>query len=183
MSHFAYQKTGKSLDLDVDVVVVGSGAGGSVAAYDLALGGLKVALVEAGPWRDPKDYPESMYGTMRDMMDAWGALFARGRSILPIVQARLVGGTTVINSAIVVRTPGDIFKEWQDEHGFGGDPLSERVWTYQDQIEDELKVGEVPESSYGQSNALQRSRSGGSNTGRNLVITRTVADTRRRCTA
>jgi len=154
MSHYAYQKTGNSLDLDVDVVVVGSGAGGSVVAYDLALGGLKVALVEAGPWRDPKDYPESMYGTMRDMMDAWGALFARGRSILPIVQARLVGGTTVINSAIVVRTPGDIFKEWRDEHGFGGDALAERIWTYQDQIEDELKVGEVPAGSYGRSNAL-----------------------------
>ena len=89
MSHFSYQCTGKNLEIDVDVVVVGSGAGGSVVAYDLALGGLKVAVVEAGPWRDPNDYPESMYGTMRDMMDAWGALFARGRSILPIVQARL----------------------------------------------------------------------------------------------
>ena len=78
MSHYAYQKGQPALDLEVDVIVVGSGAGGSVVAYDLALGGLQVALVEAGPWRDPEDYPESMYGTMRDMMDSWGALFAEG---------------------------------------------------------------------------------------------------------
>ena len=154
MSHYAFQNTGTKLELDVDVVVVGSGAGGSVVAVDLALGGLTVAVVEAGPWRDPEDYPSSVYGTMRDMMDAWGALFARGRSILPIVQARLVGGTTVINSAIVVRTPGDIFREWEENHGFGGDALAERIWTYQDQIEEELRVSAVPEEAYGRSNAL-----------------------------
>ena len=154
MSHYAYQQGQPALDLEVDVVVVGSGAGGSVVAYDLALGGLKVALVEAGPWRDPEDYPESMYGTMRDMMDSWGALFARGRSILPVVQARVMGGTTVINSAIVVRTPGDIFSLWKDEHGFGGDNLAEQIWEYQDQIEEELRVEDVPRSAFGQSNQL-----------------------------
>ena len=152
MSHFAYQKTGKDLELDVDVVVVGSGAGG-VSLHTTWLWAIEGGPGGSWPLAGSKDYPESMYGTMGHD-GCMGALFARGRSILPIVQARLVGGTTVINSAIVVRTPGDIFKEWQDEHGFGGDPLSERIWTYQDQIEDELKVGEALESSYGRSNAL-----------------------------
>jgi choline dehydrogenase-like flavoprotein len=38
-----------------DAIVVGSGAGGSMAAHELANAGLKVAVVEAGPFFDPKD--------------------------------------------------------------------------------------------------------------------------------
>ncbi len=38
-----------------DVCIVGSGAGGGMAAYTLANAGAKVALIEAGPYYDPKD--------------------------------------------------------------------------------------------------------------------------------
>jgi choline dehydrogenase-like flavoprotein len=38
-----------------DAIVVGSGAGGGMAASQLANAGLKVAVVEAGPFFDPKD--------------------------------------------------------------------------------------------------------------------------------
>ncbi len=36
----------------VDVVVIGSGFGGSISANRLALAGLKVLVLERGPWRD-----------------------------------------------------------------------------------------------------------------------------------
>ncbi len=42
-----------------DAIVVGSGAGGGMACNILANNGLKVALVEAGPYFDPKD-PKTM---------------------------------------------------------------------------------------------------------------------------
>lgn len=38
-----------------DAIVVGSGAGGGMATWRLAQAGLRVALVEAGPWYDPAD--------------------------------------------------------------------------------------------------------------------------------
>ena len=38
-----------------DAIIVGSGAGGGMATNILANAGLKVALVEAGPFFDPKD--------------------------------------------------------------------------------------------------------------------------------
>ncbi len=38
---------------EYDVCIVGSGAGGGMAAYQLANAGIKVALVEAGPFYDP----------------------------------------------------------------------------------------------------------------------------------
>ena len=38
-----------------DAIIVGSGAGGGMATKVLADAGLKVAVVEAGPFFDPKD--------------------------------------------------------------------------------------------------------------------------------
>ena len=68
MSHVAWRPKGPRFELEVDYVVVGSGAGGATAARDLAKGGASVVLVEAGPWRQPEDYPSSMVGSMRDLM-------------------------------------------------------------------------------------------------------------------
>ena len=40
---------------EYDVVIVGSGAGGGMAAKILSEAGLSVAIIEAGPFFDPKD--------------------------------------------------------------------------------------------------------------------------------
>ena len=37
---------------DSDVIIIGSGFGGSISANRLALAGLKVLVLERGPWRD-----------------------------------------------------------------------------------------------------------------------------------
>ncbi len=154
MTHISFRPRGEVVSLSADYVVVGSGAGGSAAAVVLARAGASVAIVEAGPWRDPGDYPNTVYGTLRDMMDDWGSTVTMGRAQWPVVQARLVGGTTVINSAICVRTPGDVFRAWRERFGVGGDEMAEAVWRHQDRIEAELSVSEVPASSLGRSNRL-----------------------------
>ena len=151
--HLAFQERGaKDVDVDVDFVVVGSGAGGATAAVTLARGGASVALVEAGAWRDPGDYPNSMFGQLRDMMDDWGAGVAVGRALWPLVQGRTVGGTTVINSAICLRTPDDIFERWKNEHGLPD--LKSPVMAAEDRIERELPREQVPEKARGWSNVL-----------------------------
>lgn len=154
MSHIAFREPGDSVELEADYVVVGSGAGGATAAVTLARAGADVLIVEAGPWRRPKDYPYTAYGGLRDLFDACGANITRGRAFWPVVQARTVGGTTVVNSAICVRTPGDIFHRWKMEFGVGGDALANAVWQHQEDIERELSAEFVPESSYGGSNTL-----------------------------
>ncbi len=154
MSHLAWQAAGPAVEIDADVVVVGTGAGGATVARDLALGGSSVVMVEAGAYRLPQDYPSSMYGAMRDVMDDWGSMITYGRAFWPIVQGSVVGGTTVINSAIVVRTPPDVFQLWQDQHGVGGDGMDQAVWDFQDEIEHDLSVEAVPEAAMGRSNQL-----------------------------
>ncbi len=142
------------LDAEVDYVVVGSGAGGATAAVTLARAGARVAIVEAGAWRDPEDYPVSVYGSFRDLMEDWGSQVTRGRALWPVVQARTMGGTTVINSAICVRTPDDIFAQWQKDHGLPD--LRERVLHAQDQVERDISVEEVPVAARGRSNELAK---------------------------
>jgi choline dehydrogenase-like flavoprotein len=155
MPHYAYRERGEAtLELEADYVVVGTGAGGAAAAAILARGGASVTMVEAGAWRDPEDYPSSFYGALRDQFDEWGTTVTRGRALWPVVQARTVGGTTVINSAIVVRTPGDIFRSWQTDHGITAAGYDEAMWRHQDRIEDELFVSPVPPESLGNSNRL-----------------------------
>lgn len=154
MKHYAFQPSGQDVELTADYVVVGSGAGGASVAVGLARLGADVVIVEAGPWRDPDDYPTTTYGAMRDMMDDFGTGIALGKAALPIVQARVVGGTTTINSAIVVRTPGDVFQQWQDEHGSGGDTMAQGVWRAQDIVEHDLNVSKVPRKTWGRTNAL-----------------------------
>lgn len=153
MSHVSFQeKRSAPVEGSFDFVIVGSGAGGAAAAVTLARAGKSVAIVEAGAWRDPEDYPHSTYGAMRDLFDAWGTQATVGRALWPIVQARTVGGTTVINSAICVRTPGDVFKKWEAEHGIGG--LEPKLRALQDVLEKELTVGPVPVAAWGRSNRL-----------------------------
>lgn len=152
VSHRAF--TEDDVEVDADYVVVGSGAGGAAAAVTLARGGKTVVVVEAGAWRDPDDYPVSMYGTMRDLMDDWGSTITRGRALWPVVQASAVGGTTVINSAISVDTPDDIFEHWRTEHGVGDEGFRTSVLDHERRIADELTVSEVPPGSLGRSNEL-----------------------------
>jgi choline dehydrogenase-like flavoprotein len=154
MSHIAFQER-SDVELEADYVVVGSGAGGGSAAVSLARGGAKVAIVEAGPWRDPADSPQSVYGTVREMMDSWGSNFTRGRAFWPIVQGSLVGGSTVINSAIAVRTPADIFDLWERDHGIPK-TIGDGVARAQDELERELHVEEVPEPSRGKQSLLAK---------------------------
>lgn len=150
MSHVTYQE--ESYASEADYVVVGSGAGGAAAAAALSRGGAKVALVEAGAWCDPEHYPYSVYGTLHHLFDDWGSLVTRGRAMWPIVQGRCVGGSTVINSAICVRTPEDIFTQWERESGISG--LRDAVLRHEDDLERELCATPVPPQSAGRANHL-----------------------------
>lgn len=160
MTHLPWQPPGPRIDVDADVVVVGSGAGGAAAASTLSRAGLSVVIVEAGAWRDPEHLPADFYGTMRDLFDDWQSTVTVGPALWPIIQARAVGGTTTINSAICVRTPDEVIDEWVRDHGLDAELHRRELHRHQEALERELHVTAADEATIGRHNqlALQASR-------------------------
>ncbi|HEY2627558.1 MAG TPA: GMC family oxidoreductase N-terminal domain-containing protein, partial [Usitatibacter sp.] len=106
----------RDVEMEVDVVVVGSGAGGGVTAEILAQAGLKVAIVEEGPFMSSSDFQ------MRER-DAYEQLYqdSAGRQTadhgITILQGRCVGGSTTVNWTASFRTPRRTLAYWKDALG------------------------------------------------------------------
>ena len=149
---------GAALTHDVDdafdFVVVGSGAAGAVAAHTLAKGGFSVAIVEEGPWVKTREFGERVYEAFRLMFRDAGTQVIEGRSYIPLIQGRCVGGSTVMNSAIAHRTPEDVLAEWKDRFGLGSHLTVEGLAPHFDALERDLNVHAVDEDVLGENNRL-----------------------------
>lgn len=102
---------------ECEVVIIGSGAGGAVAAAMLAEAGLDVLVLEAGDHYDRDNYPEGRLEAISELYREAGLTIAEGRPPIPVPVAKVVGGTTVINSGTCFRAPDRILDGWRDEFG------------------------------------------------------------------
>jgi choline dehydrogenase-like flavoprotein len=102
---------------ECDVVIVGSGAGGAAAATTLAEAGLDVIVLEAGPHYDRDSYPSDRLEAIAAIYRDAGLTIADGRPPIPIPVAKIVGGTTVINSGTCFRAPDEVLDAWRSRYG------------------------------------------------------------------
>ncbi|HEX6601269.1 MAG TPA: GMC family oxidoreductase [Solirubrobacterales bacterium] len=102
---------------DCDVAIVGSGAGGAVAAAMLAEAGLDVLVLEAGDHYNRENYPADRLQAIAQMYREAGLTIAEGKPPIPVPVAKVVGGTTVINSGTCFRAPDSILENWRTEFG------------------------------------------------------------------
>ena len=143
------------LRLEADVVIVGSGPAGSATARELARGGARVVVLEAGPRVQPGDFELSAFGAMSTTYRDAGAAVVLGAPPMPLVQGRMVGGSSPINGAICWRLPQDVWAEWVE-----ADPaLAEALpWStiedVTDAIEHRLGVAPTDASVAGRKNQL-----------------------------
>ncbi len=126
-------------DESFDYVVIGSGAGGAVAAHTLASAGYSVAIVEEGPWVKTRDFGEDVLTAFRSMMREAGTQVMSGRSHIPLVQGRCVGGSTVVNSAIAWRLPEDVVDDWALRFGLDEITMA-ALEPHFDALEEQLNV-------------------------------------------
>jgi len=140
-----------------DVIVVGAGAGGPVVAKELAERGVKVLVVEAGPWLDPdRDFTrlEDDMGSIVDGRLRWGPSdrskspwMRRREGVGLILQAAGVGGTTLHYNGISARAyPAAIDDAWP----LGYDDLVR----YYERVEAFLPVRQVEEGDLATKDAL-----------------------------
>ncbi len=102
---------------ECDVVIVGSGAGGAVAAAELAEAGLDVLVLEAGGHYNRENYPSDHLEAIATLYRDAGLTIAEGRPPIPVPVAKVVGGTTVINSGTCFRAPQPILEDWRTRFG------------------------------------------------------------------
>jgi choline dehydrogenase-like flavoprotein len=102
---------------ECDVVIVGSGAGGAVAAAELAAAGLEVVVLEAGEHYNRDNYPADHLEAIAELYRDGGLTIADGRPPIPIPVAKVVGGTTVINSGTCFRAPDPVLDDWKQRFG------------------------------------------------------------------
>ena len=102
---------------ECDVVIVGSGAGGAVAAAELATAGLDVIVLEAGEHYNRDNYPSDHLEAIAELYRDAGLTIAEGRPPIPVPVAKVIGGTTVINSGTCFRAPDPVLADWKNRFG------------------------------------------------------------------
>jgi choline dehydrogenase-like flavoprotein len=102
---------------ECDVVIVGSGAGGAVAAAELAAAELDVIVLEAGEHYNRDNYPDDHLEAIAELYRDGGLTIAEGRPPIPVPVAKVVGGTTVINSGTCFRAPEPVLADWKQRFG------------------------------------------------------------------
>ncbi|HEX5990771.1 MAG TPA: GMC family oxidoreductase [Solirubrobacterales bacterium] len=102
---------------ECEVAIVGSGAGGAVAAAMLAEAGLDVLVLEAGGHYNRDNYPAGRLEAITELYREAGLTIAEGRPPIPVPVAKVVGGTTVINSGTCFRAPDPILESWREQFG------------------------------------------------------------------
>lgn len=142
---------------EADYVIVGTGAAGAVAAATLAEGGASVILIEEGPHVEASQLGRGTVAAFTGLFRDFGAQVTRGPVQIPCLQAAVVGGSTVINSGIMWRTPEWVLDSWEHDYGLAGalDRAElDRCWT---RIEADLSIRPTAEDRIGgNGNVLRR---------------------------
>ncbi len=107
----------KSHVFEADVAIVGTGAGGGIAAQTLSEAGLKVVLIEEGPFKTARDF---------NMLEAeaYPALYYEvanrktADKAITVLQGRAVGGGTTVNWTSCFRIPDQTLSHWRDLYGW-----------------------------------------------------------------
>ncbi|MCC6213295.1 MAG: GMC family oxidoreductase [Polyangiaceae bacterium] len=142
MSHFLFED-------EAEHVIVGTGAGGATAARVLSDAGRSLVLLEEGPNLRPDQRPTDLLTGMAQAVRDMGSQTTTGATPIPLLQGRLVGGSTAINSGIIWRLPEDVIDHWSREHGLGDLVERAALERIYEVIERELEVAETGEDVLG----------------------------------
>jgi choline dehydrogenase-like flavoprotein len=129
-----------------DFVIVGSGVSGGRAAWELTQGGARCLLLEAGREFNRKTFPREEIDSSTQLF--WGGgleLSTDGR--LGLLRAKCVGGTSIVNQALLDRFDDNAWDDWRERTGVKFFSKAEMEAHYAG-CAAELKIGSIPEKNY-----------------------------------
>jgi choline dehydrogenase-like flavoprotein len=142
--------------VEADVVVVGSGPGGFVAADNLAASGMKVVLIEAGPEVKPEAMTREAPRFLAKYYWEGGLRLVAGNSPNPAMMGRCLGGSSVVNSAIMLPLPEWVKREWATNDHLDQvlfDPAFDRAY---DRVFQRTRTQPTPMTVMGRRNLLMK---------------------------
>ncbi len=145
---------GKRVRDDADFVVIGTGPSGSAAAHVLAEAGHDVVMIEEGRWVKSEEFDGTAYNIQKHCYRDMGTVAAMGKSMIPVIQGRCVGGGSVINAAIIWKLPRDVYDRWVEDYGIGDSITWSELTQAFDTLEKDLNVRPVSPGALGRNNAL-----------------------------
>lgn len=129
-----------------DAIVIGSGASGGRIARVLTDKGAKVLLLEAGRHFTAKDFPKSEFDASLQLYWSGGAELNEDAK-LGFLRGKGVGGTTLVNQALLDRFDESVWTEWSDRSGIDFQELGiERMY---EEVESSLSIQAISEKNFG----------------------------------
>lgn len=99
-----------------DYIVVGSGPSGGRIAHDLVKAGARVLMIEAGRFLKAKNFPKPEIESSSQMF--WGGgVELNHNARLGFLRAKIVGGTSIVNQALLDRFDDLVWSSWSEETG------------------------------------------------------------------
>ncbi len=121
-----------------DYLVIGSGPGGAVVGYQLHQAGADVAILEAGKFFRKDTFPTNEADTSAQLYWGGGIEFNKTAK-MAFLRARVVGGTSIVNQALVDRFDEVALSDWKTQSGVDFF-TPEAMKPYYDSIEDFISV-------------------------------------------
>lgn len=134
-----------------DLIVVGSGPSGGRIAADFVKKGAKVLLLEAGAFFRAKDFPKPEIASSAQMFWGGGAELSTDAR-LGFLRAKCVGGTSVVNQALLDRFDDYVWDEWKSLTGihFSESYLNSDY----EAVEKSMSLQTIPEKAFGKNTRL-----------------------------
>ncbi len=137
-----------------DYVVIGTGPSGATAAKVLSSLGHDVIMIEEGRRADREEFIGHAFTSQKNFYREMGTIAATGKNVIPLIQGRCVGGGSVINAAIIWRTPEDVYHKWDERFQISEALAWSEMEDSFDAIERDLEIAETPEPALGRNNKL-----------------------------
>jgi choline dehydrogenase-like flavoprotein len=125
-----------------DFIIIGSGVSGARIAHQLTQEGANCLLLEAGKHFKRENFPQSEIDYSAQMF--WGGGLELSQDArLGFLRARCVGGTSVVNQALLDRFDEDAFEDWRFHTGI--ETFTEADWEpYYEEVEKSLSIQTIP---------------------------------------
>ncbi len=134
-----------------DYIVVGSGPSGGRISHDLVKSGARVLMIEAGRFLKAKDFPKPEIESSSQMF--WGGGVELNHDArLGFLRAKIVGGTSIVNQALLDRFDDLVWSSWSEETGI---PFSDSfISPHYEAVENSMSLQKIEEKYFGKNTRI-----------------------------